>query len=69
MRLVAGTADTGVDPAASVALNAFLKKRAWDVSLQMVPGGSHMSIVEPGPDSAWSVRAVVAAITAVHPNH
>ena len=64
MRLVAGTADTTVDPAASVALDSFLDERGWDVSLDLVPGASHSSIIGTGSDSQASLREVSAAVIA-----
>ena len=64
VRLVAGTADTTVDPAASVALNAFLEKHGWNVSLELVPGAAHSSIIATGSDSQASMRAVFAAVAA-----
>jgi pimeloyl-ACP methyl ester carboxylesterase len=45
IRLVAGTDDETVDPAQSKALDAYLVKRGWDVSLTMVDGGGHMTII------------------------
>ena len=62
--LVAGTADSTVDPAASVALNSFLKGRGWHVSLDLIPGASHASIIGTGPDSQRSLSAVSAAVVA-----
>ena len=64
--LIAGTADTTVDPAASVALNAFLKGRGWNVTLQLVPGASHGSII--GSDDSQSVQAVLSAVAAARGN-
>jgi acetyl esterase/lipase len=64
--LVAGTADETVDPAASVALNAFLKGRGWDVTLQLVPGASHGTII--GSDDSQSVQAVIDAVAAARHN-
>ena len=46
VRLIAGTSDNTVDPADSVELNKFLQAEGWDVSLDLVPGGSHMSILD-----------------------
>jgi acetyl esterase/lipase len=46
VRLIAGTSDNTVDPEDSVELNAFLQAEGWDVSLDLVPGGSHMSILD-----------------------
>lgn len=65
VRLVAGTADGTVNPAASVSLNAFLLQRGWNVSLKLVAGANHMSILRtdnapsPGSDAVFS--AMVAA--------
>lgn len=66
VRLIAGTADATVDPAASVALNSFLKGRGWDVILQLIPGATHGSIIS--SDDSQSVQATLAAIAAAHAN-
>lgn len=60
VRLVAGTADETVDPAQSIALNAFLLNRGWNVALTLVPDGSHMSIVS----SQSAYDAVFSAMSA-----
>jgi acetyl esterase/lipase len=64
IRLVAGTADQSVDPAQSIALNAFLLKQGWDVALTMVPAGSHMSIVSDQAtyDAVFSAMAAAESI-------
>ena len=62
VRLVAGTADTTVDPVASSALDAFLVSRGWNVGLTMVPGGSHMSILRLDCAATWS--GIFSAISA-----
>jgi len=46
VRLIAGTSDESVDPEDSVELNAFLAAKGWDVSLNMVSHGTHMSILD-----------------------
>jgi acetyl esterase/lipase len=46
VRLIAGTSDNTVDPEDSVELNAFLQAKGWDVSLDLIPNGSHMSILD-----------------------
>ncbi|HEX7496858.1 MAG TPA: hypothetical protein VF344_00115 [Candidatus Limnocylindrales bacterium] len=60
VRLVAGTADQTVDPGESIALNAFLLNRGWNVALTLVPEGSHMSIVS----SQSAYDAVFSAMSA-----
>lgn len=62
VRLVAGTADTVVDPAASTALDDFLMSRGWNVGLTMVPRASHMSILRADCAATWD--AVFSAISA-----
>ncbi len=62
VRLVAGTADTTVNAAASTALDDFLMSRDWNVELTMVPGASHMSILRVDCAATWS--AVFSAISA-----
>ncbi len=57
--LVAGTDDQTVNPAAAVALNAFLSERQWNVTLTLIPGATHNSIIVPsgaGPVSLAVVR-------------
>jgi acetyl esterase/lipase len=65
VRLVAATGDESVDPANSVALNDFLAQKNWNVSLTLVPDGSHMSILD--ADSA-GLPAVFSAIAAAESN-
>jgi acetyl esterase/lipase len=60
VRLVAGTGDGTVDPAQSVALNAFLVQQGWNVTLTMIPDGTHMSIL--GEQSTYD--AIFSAIAA-----
>ena len=62
VRLVVGTADRTVDPQASVALKAFLAGKGWNVSLRLVPGATHSTIIGSGPDGSVSVQEVLAAI-------
>jgi acetyl esterase/lipase len=65
VRLVAGGWDTTVYPSASIALNAFLMKRGWNVGLTLVPGASHMSILDSGNSGSPSMAAVFSAVSAV----
>jgi acetyl esterase/lipase len=60
VRLVAGTNDTAVDPAASTALDIFLLKQGWNVSLTRVPGATHMSLVS-APVAAESTLKILQA--------
>jgi acetyl esterase/lipase len=62
VRLVAGTADETVDPAQSKALNSFLLRQSWNVSLTLVPDGSHMSIVT-SPSAYTAVFSAMSAAT------
>ena len=64
VRLVAGGWDVTVYPSASIALNAFLKGRGWNVELTLVPGASHMSILQASDSGGPSVAAVFSAISA-----
>jgi alpha/beta superfamily hydrolase len=60
VRLVAGTEDETVDPYQSIALDSFLVKRAWDVTLTMIAGGTHMSILRE-PLTRAAVSSAIAA--------
>jgi pimeloyl-ACP methyl ester carboxylesterase len=62
VRLVAGTADTTVDPTDAVELNAFLLGRGWNVGLTLVPDGTHMSLVEMSADGTTSLGAIYDAV-------
>jgi acetyl esterase/lipase len=64
VRLVAGTGDSTVYPSASVALDAFLAGRGWNVRLTLVPGASHLGILAATDTGSPSVDAVYAAISA-----
>lgn len=61
VRLVAGTDDQTVDPGQSMALDAFLAKKDWPVTLTMVYGGSHMSILREPLTHATVFSAIAAA--------
>lgn len=63
VRLVAGTSDESVNPEDSVELNAFLLARGWDVSLDLVPNGTHMSILDGSAGGAifQSIQSAQAA--------
>jgi acetyl esterase/lipase len=62
VRLVAGTADQTVDPNDAVELNAFLVSKGWNVTLTLVPDGTHMSIVEMSADGSTSLATLYQAI-------
>jgi acetyl esterase/lipase len=64
VRLVAGTSDVTVDPAASASLDEFLIKRNWDASLDLVPGATHSSILSLDGDGSHSVQALYSALAA-----
>ncbi len=66
VRLVAGTDDETVDPGQSKALNAYLVKQGWDVSLTMVDGGGHMTILaaQSTYDAVFSAVAAASAAKA-----
>ncbi len=61
VRLVAGTADAVVNPAASTALETFLQGRGWDVWLRMVPGAGHGSLVDASSAGPISLAAISEA--------
>ena len=64
VRLVAGTADRTVNPAASRSLEAFLEKQGWNTKLTMVGGASHSGIIGPSASGPISVSVVLGAIEA-----
>jgi acetyl esterase/lipase len=64
VRLLAGTADTTVDPSASTALAAFLKQKGWDVKLTLVPGATHTSLIDATADGPESVQQILEATRA-----
>jgi acetyl esterase/lipase len=64
VRLVAGTADRTVNPAASRSLEAFLEKQAWNTKLTMVGGASHSGIIGTSASGPVSVGVVLEAIEA-----
>ncbi len=68
VRLVAGTSDTSVNPAASAALNSFLLAKDWNVSLTLVPGATHMTILRSDESGDASLQAVFSAIAAGRSN-
>lgn len=61
VQLVAGTDDETVDPNQSIALDSFLIKRAWDVTLTMIYGGGHVSILREPSTHAAIFSAIAAA--------
>ncbi|MFI5259369.1 MAG: alpha/beta hydrolase family protein [Candidatus Limnocylindrales bacterium] len=65
--LVAGTDDQTVNPAAAVSLNAYLTERGWNVTLTLIPGATHNSIIVPtgaGPQSMAVVERAVESAAA-----
>ncbi|MFI5259368.1 MAG: alpha/beta hydrolase family protein [Candidatus Limnocylindrales bacterium] len=64
VRLVAGTSDGTVNPAASVSLETFLATRGWNVTLQLVPGANHMSIMRTDDAPSAASDAVFSAMAA-----
>jgi alpha/beta superfamily hydrolase len=61
VQLVAGTDDETVDPNQSMALDTFLVKRGWPVTLTMVFGGTHTSILREPLTHAAIFSAIAAA--------
>jgi alpha-beta hydrolase superfamily lysophospholipase len=61
VQLVAGTDDETVDPNQSMSLDAFLVRRGWPVTLTMVNGGTHMSILGEPSTRAAIFSAIAAA--------
>jgi acetyl esterase/lipase len=66
--LVAGTADQTVNPAAAVALNAFLSDRQWKVTLTLIPGATHNSIIVPSGAGPQSLAVVLRATQSAGPS-
>ncbi len=64
VRLMAGTADTTVNPAASQQLYSFLAAKDWDVTLKMVPGANHMSTMRSPGGQSPALGAVRDAVLA-----
>ncbi len=64
VRLVAGTSDGTVNPSASVALNAFLTQKGWDVSLNLITGATHVSLVRSTAAGQASLEAIRQAVAA-----
>ena len=61
-RLVHGSEDRTVEPAASNALEAALEKMAFDTSLTVVPGASHTSLIDQDPDVELTMAVILGAV-------
>jgi pimeloyl-ACP methyl ester carboxylesterase len=62
VRLVAGTADTTVDPQNSIELNAFLVRNGWNVGFDYVNGADHSSILDTTTGGAATLDAIEVAV-------
>ena len=61
VRLIAGTADHTVNPAAAVSLDDYLTQRLWNVKLTLIPNATHDTIIRPTGDGPISARVVLEA--------
>jgi pimeloyl-ACP methyl ester carboxylesterase len=63
--LVAGTADTTVNPQATLSLGAHLTEEGWPVALTFIEDATHNSIIVPGQNGPDSMAVVLQATNSV----